>query len=95
MFHQKAKITVRSIFTLFLLLAFTLGLLFSLSHHCMEEDCPLCLLKEENGEGLCLPLLRTLLLPPAEKKGSCSPQGSPVPRLQEDSLVRQKVKLSD
>ena len=78
-----------------ILLCFALGLLFALSHHCGGEDCPLCLLNEGNKEKLWVPVVCFLLFLCRDGFGDTICNRNFWVSLAEESLVLQKVKLSN
>ena len=78
-----------------ILLCFALGLLFALSHHCGGEDCPLCLLNDGNKEKLWIPVVCFLLFLCIDRFGENICNKKFWVSLTEESLVLQKVKLSN
>lgn len=77
------------------LLCFALGLLFALSHHCGDEDCPLCLLNEKEKEKLWIPAVCIFLFLCGDYFGDSICNKNLRCSLTEESLVSQKVKLSN
>ena len=77
------------------LLCFALGLLFALSHHCGGEDCPLCLLNEGSKEKLWIPVVCFILFLYGNhfEDGVCN--RNLWVTLTEETLVKEKVKLSN
>ena len=87
--------SVKRVLCVVILLSFAMGFLFSLSHRCCGEDCPLCLLCEKGKDSrFLLPVSASLLLSEKEK-GNASRLGTVMDSLAGNSLVAQKVKLSD
>ena len=77
------------------LLCFVLGLLFALSHHCGGEDCPLCLLNERGKEKLWIPAVCFFLFLCGDFLGDKGCNKDFRGSLWDESLVGQKVKLSN
>ena len=78
-----------------ILLCFALGLLFALSHHCGEEDCALCLLNERSKDQLWIPIACLLLFLWGDRYRDNHYSKNLWVCLTGDSLVLQKVKLSN
>ena len=95
MAESKNHSTLIRVLSLLILLCFVLGLLFALSHRCGGEDCPLCLLNEGRKAFLQI-LWGGMLILFCTDPGAgmaCNP-GFWV-SLRAESLVMEKVKLSN
>lgn len=77
------------------LLCFALGLLFALSHHCGGEDCPLCLLSGGNKEKLWIPVACFFLFLSGDSTWNNICNRKLWASLTEETLVKEKVKLSN